>query len=141
LDALYRRAGVVVSPLRVGSGLKVKLVEAMGWGKAVVATPITAQGVGPIVRDAIVIADQPEDFAREVLDLMTNELRRRHYAEAALRVAKTHFGEDACYNEILSFICERGLTQRRTGNAAASHWAAAAAKPVAVANSGSTIGV
>src|SRR5690606_3854767 len=38
LAPLYRRAGVVVSPLTFGSGLKIKLIEAMAQGKAVVAT-------------------------------------------------------------------------------------------------------
>jgi glycosyltransferase involved in cell wall biosynthesis len=104
LGSVYRRAGVVVSPLRVGSGLKVKLVEAMGWGKAVVATSITAQGVKALVKDAVVLVDSEHEFANEVLDLMHDENRRKHYGNSALQIARDHFGEEACYAEILSFI-------------------------------------
>jgi len=107
LGALYRRAGIVVSPLRVGSGLKVKLVEAMGWGKAVVATSITAQGVKSLVKDAIVIADSADEFVKQTLRLMGDEARRKRYANLALQVASAQFGEDACYREIFSFISER----------------------------------
>jgi glycosyltransferase involved in cell wall biosynthesis len=106
LGALYRRAGVVISPLRVGSGLKVKLVEAMGWGKAVVATGVTAQGIQSLVKDAMLIADTAEEFAEATLSLMNDENRRKRYAKSALQVARAHFGEESCYRELLSFIVE-----------------------------------
>jgi len=107
LGALYRRAGIVISPLRVGSGLKIKLVEAMGWGKAIVATSVTAQGVQDLVKDAVVIADSAADFVQQTLDFMSNEKRRKHYASTALRVARTNFGTEACYRDLLSFISDR----------------------------------
>jgi succinoglycan biosynthesis protein ExoO len=106
LDDLYRRAGVVISPLRVGSGLKVKLVEALSWGKAVVATSVTTQGVGPLLDKAVVIADDPDDFASDVVALMNDTEERARYGARALQVATRHFGEDSCYGGILSFIAE-----------------------------------
>jgi succinoglycan biosynthesis protein ExoO len=139
LDALYRRAGVVISPLRVGSGLKVKLVEALGWGKAVVATSITTQGIGSLVKEAIVVADEAEDFADEVVDLMANQPRRKRYADAALQVAKTHFGQQACYSEILSFIWERASPERRDKIESTSLWPAAAATSAPTANPTSSV--
>ena len=104
LGALYCRAGVVISPLRVGSGLKIKLIEAMGWGKAVVATSITTQGVRPLVEDAIAVADTPEAFATVTAALMGNMGLRARYGAAALRAASAHFREDACYRGILDFV-------------------------------------
>jgi succinoglycan biosynthesis protein ExoO len=139
LDALYRRAGVVISPLRVGSGLKVKLVEALGWGKAIVATSVTAQGVGSLVKEAIVFADEAEDFADEVVDLMANQPRRKRYADAALQVAKVHFGREACYGEILSFIRERASPERRDRIASAALWPAAVPASALTANPTSSI--
>lgn len=44
LDPLYAQAGVVISPLTIGSGLKIKLIEALGRGKAIVATSVTTEG-------------------------------------------------------------------------------------------------
>ena len=106
LDDPYRRAGVVISPLRVGSGLKVKLLEALSWGKAVVATSVTTQGIGPLLDKAIVIADDPEDFAFNVVALMNDEEERGRYGAQALQAASRHFGEDTCYEGILSFITD-----------------------------------
>jgi glycosyltransferase involved in cell wall biosynthesis len=117
LGALYRRAGVIVSPLRVGSGLKVKLVEAMGWGKAVVATSITAQGVKSLVKDAIVIADSPDEFVKQTVRLMSDETRRKRYANLALQVATAQFGEEACYRDIFSFISEQLAPPERSSSA------------------------
>jgi succinoglycan biosynthesis protein ExoO len=48
---------VVVAPLTAGSGLKIKLVEALSRGKAIVATSVTAQGVEELVRPAVAVAD------------------------------------------------------------------------------------
>jgi succinoglycan biosynthesis protein ExoO len=111
LEDLYRRAGVVISPLRVGSGLKVKLVEAMGWGKAIVATSVTAQGIGSLVEGAIILAEEPEEFAAEVVALTNDEVQRTRYGEIALEVARTHFGEDACYSGILAFLAGHAGSQ------------------------------
>ena len=120
LGRLYEGAGVVISPLRAGSGLKVKLIEAMGWGKAVVATSVTAQGIQSLVENAIVIADSSAAIVEETLRLMSDQDRRRHYATAALHIARTHFGEEACYREIFSFITEKTGLRTSVGTSAAS---------------------
>ncbi len=104
LDDLYRRAGIVISPLRLGSGLKVKLIEALSWGKAIVATTPTAQGVVELVKDCIALADDPGIFAQAVLGLMADEARRRDMAGKALAVAAAHFSAEACYRPITDFI-------------------------------------
>jgi succinoglycan biosynthesis protein ExoO len=115
LGHVYEQAGVIVSPLRVGSGLKIKLIEGLGWGKAMVVTPTTVRGVEPIVENAVLIADNPDAFAADVLSLMEDQAKRRRYAEAALRVAAAHFGKEASYSEIATFIRERTpSTQPRT---------------------------
>ena len=53
LAPLYARAGVVVSPLTVGSGLKVKLVDGLAQGKAMVVTGVTLQGIEDEASDAL----------------------------------------------------------------------------------------
>ena len=59
LTPLYRDAGVIISPLRIGSGLKVKLIEALSHGKSIVGTARTLQGVEEQLADAILVADEP----------------------------------------------------------------------------------
>jgi succinoglycan biosynthesis protein ExoO len=103
LVPLYSAASVVISPLRAGSGLKIKLIEAMGHGKAIVATPVTVQGVEQEVDHAVIVADDPADFAAAVLTFLADPDRRRAYGESALRMVAEHFSVEACYGELLAY--------------------------------------
>jgi sugar transferase (PEP-CTERM/EpsH1 system associated) len=64
------RGSVYVVPLRIGGGTRIKIFEAMAMGKAVVSTTVGAEGL-PVTHDHdIVLADEPEQFARAVVRLM-----------------------------------------------------------------------
>jgi succinoglycan biosynthesis protein ExoO len=95
LAGLYRRADVVIAPLRAGSGLKIKLIEALAAGKAIVASPVTLQGVEHLLQDAVLRADTAEEFASAVLNLLGDASRRAALAERALDAAAEHFGFEA----------------------------------------------
>ena len=107
LEPLYTRAGVVISPLTFGSGLKIKLVEAMAKGKAIVATSVTLQGVEEFAEAAILKADDPDDFVRGVVTLAQNEGRRRELGEKALAVAQAHFSADAAQGRFVAWLRTR----------------------------------
>ncbi len=104
LAPLYRDAGLVISPLHTGSGLKIKLIEAMAAGKAIVATSVTAQGVTDIVNGAVSIEDDPASFADTVADLLGAPERRKALGAAALKVAQARFSADACYSDLIKHI-------------------------------------
>jgi len=104
LGPLYARAGVVISPLTAGSGLKIKLVEALGFGKAIVATPVSAQGVERLVAGTVNIAATAEDFARAVVELLTDEPLRTRKAQEALALAQRHFSAEACYGDLVTYL-------------------------------------
>ena len=109
LDADYRDASVVVVPLRAGSGLKVKLVEALCHGKAVVSTSVGAQGLGGRQPDAVVLADDADAFARAVAELLADPARRTS-AEAAARRAATLFAPERAYAELVDSLRRAGVT-------------------------------
>jgi succinoglycan biosynthesis protein ExoO len=104
LGPLYAQAGVVISPLRLGSGLKIKLVEAAGHGKAVVATTVTLQGVEEEMSGAIRVADEPATFAAEVASLLGDPEARQALGERALMAARAHFCAPQVYEELLRRI-------------------------------------
>jgi GT2 family glycosyltransferase/glycosyltransferase involved in cell wall biosynthesis len=107
LGPLYRNAGVVISPLVTGSGLKIKLIEAMAAGKAVVGTNITAQGVHHLVADAMVIEDDPERFAEATVRLMNDYRARRALGAHALACAREHFSPEACFRDLVAAVGAR----------------------------------
>ena len=80
---------MVVVPLRVGSGTRLKIYEAMAAGKAVVSTLVGAEGLDVHPDWDILLANDPEAFAASVIMLLQNvELRRRYERAAAALAAK-----------------------------------------------------
>jgi succinoglycan biosynthesis protein ExoO len=104
LDGFYRQAGVVISPLRLGSGLKIKLVEAIGHGKSVIATETTLQGVKPLVQHADLQADTAPEFLEALASLLHDQPARLRLGAAARDVAQRHFSPEACYGGLLDFV-------------------------------------
>lgn len=104
LRPLYESAGIVISPLLQGSGLKIKLVEAIAMGKACVVTGVTLQGVEEDLGSVVERADDPQRFAAAVIALQGDEQRRQHLADAALTTARRQFGPTAAYAEFTEWL-------------------------------------
>lgn len=68
LAAEYGAAAVALTPLRFGSGLKIKLVEGLAHGLPAVATTVGAEGLSPAPPAVLRIADDAPGFARAILD-------------------------------------------------------------------------
>lgn len=116
LAPLYRDAGVVISPLVQGTGLKIKLVEAMARGKAIVATTTTLQGFEHYADDAVARADSAEDFAAAILRLVHDDGARSALASRALDAARRDFGPDAAFAEFrrwLGSAAQEGSAKRQ----------------------------
>ena len=69
-------AGVYVLPLRIGSGTRLKLIEAMAASCAVISTTIGAEGFALESGREAIVADTPEAFATAVLALLDDPARR-----------------------------------------------------------------
>ena len=82
-----REAGVVVVPLRIGGGTRLKIYEAMAVGKAVVSTSVGAEGLDVHQGQDIILADDPSGFANSVVMLLRNAELRQRYETAAARLA------------------------------------------------------
>ena len=104
LAASYARAGVVISPLHQGSGLKIKLIEALAHGKACVVTGVTLQGVEWLADGAVARADDPGAFAAVVLALQENGAGREALAHAGLEAARSRFGSEAAFREFTAWL-------------------------------------
>ena len=84
-------AAVYVVPLRMGSGTRLKVLEAMAQGKAIVSTTRGAEGIDAVPDRDIVIADTPETFARAVIDLLRDPQRRRLLGRNARALAESQY--------------------------------------------------
>src|SRR5436305_7219950 len=85
-----REAAVVVVPLRIGGGTRLKIFEAMATGKAVVSTTIGAEGLDVHHGRDVILADQAPRFADAVTELLLDAERRRALGVAAAELAARH---------------------------------------------------
>lgn len=100
LAPFYRHAGIVISPLRFGSGLKIKLVEALAWGKPMVASPVTLQGVEEACGPAVIVADSAGSFAAAILMLQRDAAMRAELANRARAAVEAHFAPAAAHRAL-----------------------------------------
>ena len=72
LDPYYQMADIVVIPVLHGGGVKLKLLEAMGYNKTVVSTSQGARGTDFVDGESILIADDAEKFAENCVSVLND---------------------------------------------------------------------
>jgi glycosyltransferase involved in cell wall biosynthesis len=96
LAPLYARAGVFVNPMRGGGGTRLKMLEAMAAGKAVVSTTIGAEGLALTPGQDVVIADTAVEFAAAVRALLADRGQAARLGQAARALVEARYGWDVC---------------------------------------------
>ena len=102
------RAAVVVVPVRAGSGMRVRILEALARGVAVVTTTRGAEGIDVRNEEHLLIADEPEAFAVAVARLLNDPALRRRLADNGRRLVEQKYdwqvalpGVEAAYETTL----------------------------------------
>ena len=88
VDCYLNRAAVVVAPLREGGGMRVKVLEALAAGKALVATPLAVAGLDVTNNEELLIACGTEAFSDAVSSLLTDSDHRTTLARNAAEWAR-----------------------------------------------------
>ncbi len=86
-----KNAQLYVAPLRMGSGTRLKILEAMASGSAVVATTVAASGMKRTLDMGIIIADEPEQMAQVIIQLLGDSAQRSYIGEAARDYVRQHY--------------------------------------------------
>jgi glycosyltransferase involved in cell wall biosynthesis len=86
---------VYVVPLRIGGGTRIKIYEAMAMGKAIVSTPIGAEGLPVRHGQQLLLAEAPEDFAEAVVSLLADAQARARLGRAARQFVEAQCSWDA----------------------------------------------
>lgn len=84
-------AAVFAVPLRMGSGTRLKVLEAMAMGKAIVSTSFGVSGIECKDGREVLIADEAGEFARAIAGLMRDETRARELGRNARRLAQEKY--------------------------------------------------
>jgi glycosyltransferase involved in cell wall biosynthesis len=87
---------VVVVPLRAGSGTRLKILEAMAMGRAIVSTSVGCEGIEVQSGEHLLVADAPKAFAEAVLNLLENPTQRQALGRSARKLVEARYGWDRC---------------------------------------------
>ncbi|SDE67055.1 glycosyltransferase [Desulfuromonas thiophila] len=90
LMAVYSSADVVINPVQFGTGLKIKNIEALGFGLPLLTTSEGAVGLESGRGSAFLVADTASEFKAELLYLLKNNQVRTHLSDCALEFASSY---------------------------------------------------
>ena len=94
----------------MGSGLKIKLVEALSYGRACVTTRIGLQGLMELENKAVRLANTPELFAAAVAELLTHPETRRDMERAARAYVVDHLSPETICQPLVDRIRQHVAT-------------------------------
>jgi glycosyltransferase involved in cell wall biosynthesis len=111
------RAALVVAPLRLGGGMRVKILEAFAAGKAVVASPLAMEGFDLVGGDHVVLAETDQQFCDSITRLLADTERRISLAAHARSWADAHLSWEksiAAYETLYEHLIQQSWETRPT---------------------------
>lgn len=94
---------IMVVPLLSGSGIRIKIIEAMSIGKTVIATTIAAEGLMYENGKNIIIADTPQEFAIAVKRCLDDSSYAKEIGFQAAQLIATRYNTDEIAKEISAY--------------------------------------
>lgn len=98
------KACLYIVPLRIGGGTRLKILEALAMGRAVVSTSIGAEGLELVDGKHIILADEPLSFARRVHELMQNPSRCKELGAEGRKLVERKYGWNALARTMEDFV-------------------------------------
>ena len=106
------KSKIFVVPLRIGGGTRLKILEAMAMGKAVVSTSLGAEGIAYAKDKNIILADTPDAFAEKVISLLREEKRRKEIGVAARNLVLGQYDWNTIGEKLNTVYSESAYVQR-----------------------------
>ncbi len=98
------QSAVCVVPLRQGGGTRLKILEAMALGTPMVATAKGAEGLSVVDGEHLLIANEPVQFARRVIDLLRDPAQRAHLIHNARHLVETQYDWEQIGAQFVNFV-------------------------------------
>jgi polysaccharide biosynthesis protein PslH len=99
----YHQHDILVVPLLSGSGLRIKIIEGMAYGKAIVSTSVGAEGIPIENGKNILIADKADDFANAVIKVLKDQELKARLEREALLLSEREFDNKCVVSELIGF--------------------------------------
>jgi len=122
LQACLSRMQIALLPLRLGAGIKIKVLEAMAAGLAVVTTPVGVEGINAQQGVHFLVGTTAEELARHAIVLLQNPGLRVQMGERAREFIQSNYDFEKSARDfewtLLKLVTERRFRAGRTGGLA-----------------------
>ncbi len=95
--------GITVVPLKSGSGIRLKILEAMSAGKIVISTTIGAQGISYTDQKDILIADNAQEFASAISTVLDDEDYANSIKQNARQLILDKYSNESVVRRLVNF--------------------------------------
>jgi glycosyltransferase involved in cell wall biosynthesis len=103
LSAEYAAAHVVLNPCVAGSGLKIKNIEALGYGRPLLTTPLGAEGLARVTPAAFLVAEA-DQYAEALSACLGDAAERQRLAEAAAAYTEAHLRPETVFGPLIDWL-------------------------------------
>ncbi len=100
------RADVVVVPLRIGGGTRLKILEAMAMGKAIVSTTIGAEGLDVVPERDLLLADDAAAFVTQIARLLDDPALAKRIGASGRRLVTSRYSWKAAVEGMSKFYTD-----------------------------------
>ncbi|AWI77032.1 hypothetical protein CEW83_18830 [Parazoarcus communis] len=104
VEPYYAEADLVIAPIRFGGGTRIKILEALSYGRAVVSTTIGAEGLDLEPGRDLLQADSPEKFATACVELLRDPIRRDELATSGRSRVLDLYSRTAIQNKLTAIV-------------------------------------
>lgn len=103
LTAYYRKIKLIVAPLRIGAGVKGKVIEAIYNKVPIVTTEIGAEGIDNS-NNIITVVKSKEEFATSVIDLYSNDEKLSEISNKSKKFIEEHYTAEVGFKKICKYL-------------------------------------
>ena len=103
---VYSNYNIMLVPLKSGSGLRIKIVEGLAYGKAIISTEIGAEGIPIKSNENIFLINEPKTFADTIVKLLTDDVLLNKIETGSRKFAEEHLDNQKITKELVKFYEE-----------------------------------
>lgn len=104
LGAIYNKTKLAISPLKSGTGIKIKIVEAISYGLPVVCTSKSMVGLMEKNNNGCVVADEAKDFARAIIEILGKNSYMTNLSAQSEKFFNKYFNERYATEELMKIF-------------------------------------
>lgn len=115
LETEMGKGMIFITPIRIGGGIRTKIITAMAFGMPVVTTSVGIEGIKAREAEGAIIADTEQSFADAIVELLNDDKKRYRLAENARRFVERKYSWDSISNELIAFYNSMGGGPKKDG--------------------------